>query len=709
LSKSCRSFFIAAVLTACSGLCLAASKLAYPPTRITQTEDVYFKMHVKDPYRWLEEGRSPEVKAWVDAEDKLAREYLSRIPGRDALRARLKTLEDIDTYSVPKSEVRRLFYTRRSAAQQKPVLYLRDDKGHDQLLLDPMTLSPDGSLSLGDWAASPDGKKLAYLLKKNNADEAVLHVRNVEDGTEDPKDEIPGANFADTAWSHDSRGFYYMALPVDPKIAEADRVANAVIRFHRLGTPAASDAEVYPKTGDSSLYLSPHVSRDGTWLFVSVINGWTSNTVYARKEGMSGAAFQPVFVSTSSTASVTAWQDAFYINTNDHAPHYGIWKTDADHLGRAEWKPLIHERKDTTITAMQLIGGHLVLTTLKNAASQIEVWTLEGKLLRTLSLPGLGKIEMVSGRENADDVYYGFESFTLPEQIYQTSVTDGRSRVWAAAHAPVAPSRFTVDQVWFRSKDGTPVSMFVVQGSSRPRNGSTPFLIEGYGGFDEPMLPHYSAMIVSWLEAGGGYALPNLRGGGEYGEAWHQAGMLTHKQNTFDDFIAAAEYLIKEGYTRTDRLSIQGVSNGGLLVGAAVTQRPDLFRGAVCKVPLLDMVRYPLFGEGPAWLSEYGSPKKEDQFRALIEYSPYHHVREATAYPAVLLISQDQDDRVDPMHARKMAAALQTATSSPRPILLSTERRGGHSGSGMNNALLEDWTDRMSFLMSETGITGQTP
>jgi prolyl oligopeptidase len=691
-----------------TGLCGAEAPLAYPLAKSSSTVDFYFQSPVKDPYRWLEDGQSPEVKAWVRAEDRLARKYLSSLPGRDGLRARLQTLQDVDSYSIPKPARDRLFYTRRKPHQQKSILYWRDVEGKDHLLLDPMTLSTDGRQALGEWTPSPNGRTVAYQLKKNNSDEAVLHIRDVSSGEERLNEEIPGANFADVSWSPDGQGFYYMGLPTDPKMPESDRVANAVIRFHTLGTTASSDGVIYPKTGNSSLYLSPQISEDGHWLFVYVMNGWSSTDLYVRDE-RTRAAFQPLFLSTSSTVSVLEWQDAFYLYTNENAPHFKVIKAGFKPFDRKSWTPIIPERADTTITAVQLFGGHLVLTTLKKASVQLEIRDLNGRLLRVQPLPDVGKISEVSGREDQDEVFYDFETFTRPKQIFRTSIASGMTTLWAKTDVPINPEPYQVKQVKYRSKDGTPNSMYIVSRKNSAQDGSTPFFLQGYGGFSELELPQFNAMIYPWLEAGGGFALPNLRGGGEYGESWHQAGMKTHKQNTFDDFISAAEYLVKRGYTRKERLVIQGASNGGLLVGVAITQRPDLFHAAICKVPLLDMIRYPLFGEGPAWISEYGSPKNKEEFNALWAYSPYHHVRSNTAYPAVLFISAESDDRVDPMHARKMTASLQSATSSTAPILLSVQHQAGHGGADLKSVLVDEWTDRLSFLMKETGLHFKQP
>ncbi len=376
---------------------------------------------------------------------------------------------------------------------------------------------------------------------------------------------------------------------------------------------------------------------------------------------------------------------------------------DAGHPDPTSWRTLVPERRDVVIESTRVLGDRLVLRVLKDVSSHVEVRSLAGELLYEVPLPEVGSIRDVSGREDDDTAFFEFESFFIPPRIYKFSVASGKSSLWAKTQAPVNPAPYQVDLVRYKSKDGTPVSMFMVRRKNILRDNTTPFQILGYGGFNEAMVPRFNAGIIPWLDAGGGVAVPHLRGGGEYGEAWHQAGMLTHKQNTLDDMIAAAEYLIQNGYTRKDLLATQGASNGGLLVGAVMTQRPDLFRAVVCKNPLLDMIRYPLFGVGKAWVPEYGSPDREDEFHALAAYSPYHHVKKGVRYPSVLFLSAEHDDRVDPMHARKMAAALQSATASDHPILFRVLGSSGHAGADRVQAQVDESTDRLSFLFKEVG------
>ena len=397
------------------------------------------------------------------------------------------------------------------------------------------------------------------------------------------------------------------------------------------------------------------------------------------------------------------WKDRFYLRTNDGGTRFRVLRVDPSSPDRKDWVEIVPEAPDAVLQDISVVGGRLALSYLRNAASEIELRTLDGKKVRSIKLPGIGSSSGLVGTPEGDEAFYDFSSFTHPPEIWRTSVATGRSRNWAKREVPVDPKPYTVDQVFYPSKDGTKVPMFLVHRSDAPKDGSMPILLYGYGGFGISMEPSFSARLYPWLEAGGGYALANLRGGGEYGEDWHKAGALGNKQNVFDDFIAAGEYLVKEGWTKPERLAIQGGSNGGLLVGAVLTQRPDLFKAVICEVPLLDMVRYHRFGSGRTWVSEYGSADKKDDFGWLYAYSPYHHVKAGTAYPSVLMASADSDDRVDPLHARKMTAALQAATTGGL-VLLRVEQNAGHGGADLVSSSVAKAVDYYSFLFDQLGM-----
>lgn len=678
---------------------------AAPATRRGETVDTLFGVAVADPYRWLEDARDPEVVAWMAAQNAHAEAALDALPGRTALAARLRALAYADEVSAPIRRGGRWFYVRRHADREKAIVYWRAaEDGPERVLLDPHTMAGD-NISLGTWVPSWDGRQVAYAIRENNADEATLYVMEVESGVVSAVDVIAGAKYASPQWTPDGRGFYYTWLPVDDRIAVAERPGHAEVRFHVIGEDPAKDAQVHPALGDPTRFISPALSRDGRWLFLYKWHGWSSVAIELRD--LSDAAwtdFRPFFASDDSQAYVIAWDGYFTIATNEGAPRWRVYRTPYEAPARDQWVEVVAEQADAVIDGVQVIGGHLVLSLLREAASAMEIRTLDGKLVRAVALPGIGSAGGMSGEPDSPDAFYAFEGYTTPRRIYRTRVDRDETSLWAEVKLPFDASRFAVERTAYTSKDGTRVSMFVVARKDLPRDGSTPFVLYGYGGFQVSLTPEFSSTLVPWLEAGGGYAVAHLRGGGEYGEDWHRAGMREQKQTVFDDYHAAAEHLIAEGYTRPERLAAYGRSNGGLLVGAAMTQRPELFGAVVCGVPLLDMVRFHLFGSGQTWTSEYGSAEDASLFAALYAYSPYHRVEPGVAYPATLFLSADNDDRVDPMHARKMAAAVQHAVAGRVPVLLRIETEAGHGGADRTAQRVDEATDVWAFLMARLGV-----
>ena len=678
----------------------AAPPRDHPETR---REDVVESLHgvrIADPYRWLEDASRPDVKAWMDAQDRYARERLARLPGRDAIAARARELLYVESAGVPVKRGDRLFFLRRAAGQEKAVLWVKVGQAPERVLLDPNAWSKDGSVALGGWQPSWDGRLVAYQVKPNNSDEAILHVIRVDDGRVSDVDRIPGAKYASASWTPGGEGFYYTWIPTDPAIPVDARPGYQEVRFHRLGEDPRQDRVVRERNDDPTTFVSGNVSRDGRLLVITVAHGWSATDVWVRDLGAGEAApLVPIAVGRPHLYEVVPYRGRLFIRTNDGAPRWKVVQVDPARPGREHWTDVVPEG-EATLEGADVVGGRLALNYLDRAASRVEIRELDGRPVRTLSLPALGIASPLSGEEDADEAFFSFESFTIPREIHRTSLRDGRTERWFKLNVPVDPSRFEITRVMATSKDGTQVSMFIVHAKGLRRDGSSRALLYGYGGFQVAMTPSFKASIYPWLERGGIWALANLRGGSEYGEAWHQGGMREHKQNTFDDFIAAAELLVKDGWTAPERLAIQGGSNGGLLVGAAMTQRPELFRVVLCEVPLLDMVRYHLFGSGRTWISEYGSAEDPQIFPAIAAYSPYQHVRDGTRYPATLLLSADADDRVDPMHARKFAAALQHA-STGGPVLLRIERNAGHGGADLLRSEVEKIADRYAFALSQ--------
>jgi prolyl oligopeptidase len=701
---------------------------SYPVSPRYETASTVHGVNVADPYRWLEPQDDPAVQQWVMAQHVYSRKALDALPTRAALRERYKDILYLDAISRPEQRGGRYFYTRRLKTKEKSILYVRPKGGEERVLIDPNTLSADGSTSLGSWYPSYDGKRVAYTLRENNADEATLYVRDVDSGKDLP-DVIAGAKYARPSWTPDNAGFYYEWLPVDPAVTIADRPGYTEIRYHRLGSDPHGDARIFPALYDPKTFLYSGVSEDGRWLFVGLQYGWNRNDLYVRDTRVSvpplaqlpradllkldtperlaryagQLGFRPFAAGIDATFGVNWWDGAFYVKTNYQAPNSRVLKVDPDRLSLAHWREIVPE-SDAKLDDASIIGGKLALSYLRNAASEIELRDLEGKPLRKVALPGIGSSSGISGNPELDEAYFSFTSFAVPGEIYQTSIKTGQTSLWAKIDLPIDTSQNQVEQVRYTSKDGTSVSMFILHKKGVVLDGSNPTLLTGYGGFNVDMTPDFSTLAAVWLERGGVYAVPNLRGGGEYGEAWHRAGMGANKQNVFDDFIAAAEALIRLGYTRPEKLAISGGSNGGLLVGAVMTQRPELFRAVVCSVPLLDMVRYHQFGSGKTWIEEYGSADDPAQFRTLYAYSPYHHVKKGAPYPALLMMAADHDDRVDPMHARKFAAAIQWASSRPdHPVLFRLEEQAGHGGADLVKKRVESLADITAFLLDQLG------
>ncbi|ATB31871.1 prolyl oligopeptidase family serine peptidase [Melittangium boletus] len=670
----------------------------YPPTRSEAVVDTLHGVEVADPYRWLEDERSPEVQAWMKAQDAFTREHLERLPGREALRRRFTELFYVESQSAPAVRGERYFYVRTHKDKEKAVLYWREgEAGEERVLLDPNTWSADGTVSLGVWSPSWDGRKLAFSRRPNAADEAILHVLDVDTGVWSELDVIEGAKYASPSWMPDSQSFYYAWLPSEPSIPVAERPGYTELRLHRLGTPPSEDAVVHPRTGDPRTFLNGGVSREGTYLFVYVTRGWSENDIWWKRVGETD--FRLLVKGRGAKYSVDVWRDTFYVLTDEGAPRQRVFKVDPRKPERAAWTELVAEDAEASLQGVNIVGGHLALEYLRDATTRIRLVTLEGQPVRDVALPGVGAASNLYGLEDRDDAWFVFSSFVTPPQVYKTSVSTGRVDVWARVQLPIHPERYTVRQVFCDSKDGTRVPLFLVHREDLKRDGERPVLLYGYGGFNVSLLPSFRSSIYPWLDAGGVYVVANLRGGGEYGKDWHEAGRLHQKQNVFDDFHAAAEYLVREGYTRPSRLAISGGSNGGLLVGAAMTQRPELYGAVVCQVPLLDMVRYHLFGSGKTWIPEYGTADDPADFPVLHAYSPYHQVKQGTAYPALLMMAADHDDRVDPLHARKFVAALRKA-GPEAPALLRIEANAGHGGADQVAKAIESNVDSYSFLAS---------
>jgi prolyl oligopeptidase len=669
--------------------------------------DYFHGTRVIDNYRWLEKADSPETQKWVAEENAYTRALLDPLPGRAGIQKRLTELLSIGNVTAPVIAGKHYFYTRREGLQNQPVLYVRDSlNGPDRVLVDANSLSSDGTIALDWFEASDTGKYVAYGTSPSGSEMSTLHVIETKTGTILP-DTIERTRAASIAWLHDTSGFYYTRYPNKGDVPAGQEVYNRHIYFHLLGSPVESDNLIFGEGRDPEDWPGVSLSNDGRWLLINVSEGWTKSELFLMDLKSDKAAIR-LTTGKNFLYSADVYDGKVYITTNEDAPRYRVFVTEAGNFEREAWKEIIPQ-SDAVLQGAAVFGGKLFAQYEQNASSQLKVFDLEGKKLNDLALPAIGSIYSSGGRWNRDEVFYGFQSFTFAPSIYRYDLKEGSTSLWTKVDAPsIDASAYDVAQEWFQSKDGTRVPMFVVHKKGLPKNGKNPTLLTAYGGFNVSLTPTFSRTAYLWMEHGGIYAVANLRGGAEFGEDWHRAGMLDKKQNVFEDMIAAAQHLISEKYTDKHHLAIQGGSNGGLLMGAMITQRPDLFRAVVCQVPLLDMLHYQDFQIAKLWIPEYGTAENPEQFKWLYAYSPYHHVKTGAEYPAILFMTADTDTRVDPMHAKKMTALMQAAaqngSSHARPILLRIESKAGHGAGKPVTKQIEEFTDMYSFLFWQLGV-----
>jgi prolyl oligopeptidase len=674
--------------------------ITYPPAR---REDLVENLHgtpVPDPYRWLEDDHSDETTAWVRAQNDLTFSLLEQIPAREEIRQRMTELWDYEKFSPPFKRGGRYFYTRNDGLQNQAVLVWQSSlEGDPRLLLDPNTLSADGTVALAAYAVSDDGQYLAYSLNSAGSDWQEWRVRLVDTG-EDLPDLIRWSKFSGAAWTTDNAGFYYSRYDT-PTEGEAYKGANYYqkLYYHRLGTSQDADTLAYERPDQKEWGFGGEVSHDGRYLIISVWHGtFQENAIFYQDLQQPGAPVIELFNQFDAAYTYFGSQGSrLYFLTNHAAPLYRVIAVDVDNPAPEHWQEIIPAAEDTLISA-SIVGDQIFAISLHHAHSLVRVFDLEGQLIRTLELPGLGTVVGFEGTRQDSETFYLYTSFTTPGVIYRYDLTSGESYVFRQPALRFDPSQYITEQVFYPSRDGTRVPMFISYKQGMERNGQNPTYLYGYGGFNIAVTPAFSPANLVWMERGGVFALANLRGGGEYGKPWHDAGKQRSKQNVFDDFITAGEWLIEQGYTTSARLGIHGRSNGGLLTGACLTQRPDLFGAAIVTVGVLDMLRYHKFTIGWAWVSDYGSPDDPDDFRYLLTYSPYHNVRPGVSYPPTLVTTGDHDDRVFPAHSFKFAAALQAHQSGPDPVLIRIDVRAGHGQGKPTAKLIAEATDILAFL-----------
>jgi prolyl oligopeptidase len=684
----------------------AADHITYPAARRADHVDTYHGVAVPDPYRWLEELDSAETKAWVLAENKATFGYLEKLESRTAIKERLTALWNYERYGVPYKEGGRYFFTRNDGLQNQAVLYTvprLDDAPH--VLLDPNTLSKDGTVALAGTAVSEDGKYLAYGVAEAGSDWNTWKVRSVATATDLP-DTLRWVKFSGASWTKDGKGFFYSRYAEPVAGAELKNVnLDQKIYFHKLGTPQAEDALVYERKDQPEWLLNGTVTEDGRYLVIGVAQGKTVNT---------GLFYQDLTTPGAPVVELLSRFDAqygfvgndgpvFWVQADKDAPRGRVYAIDTRKPEAKDWVEVIPESKDA-LQGVGVVGERFFASYLKDARSVVRTYDLKGKPLAEVELPGIGAAAGFSGKRTDTETFYYFTSYLVPTTIYRYDVTAGKSSVFRAPKVAFDAAAYETRQVFYKSKDGTEVPMFLTHKKGLKTDGSNPTLLYGYGGFNISLTPAFSISNLAWLERGGVYAVANLRGGGEYGESWHQAGTKLHKQNVFDDFIAAAEWLIASKITSTPRLAIEGGSNGGLLIGAVLTQRPELFGAAIPAVGVMDMLRFHKFTIGWAWVSDYGSSDDPKGFAALRAYSPYHNLKKGTCYPPTLVTTADHDDRVFPAHSFKFAAALQDAQACDQPTLIRIETRAGHGAGKPTAKIIEEAADVWAFLIQALGV-----
>ena len=680
-----------------SGRYLSSS--AYPVTPKTNVVEVLHGQVINDPYRWLEDDNAPATQAWVAAQNRVTFAYLARIPYRDRIRARLTELWNFERYGVPWHEGGRYFYFKNDGLQNQSVLYTLTalDAG-PRVLLDPNTLSPDGTVALSGVAVSPDGKLLAYGTSAAGSDWQEWHVRDIATGDDLP-DHIRWVKFSGASWTKDGRGFYYSRFDEPAKDAALTQVNYfQKLYYHRVGTPQSEDRLVYERPDRKEWGFGGYVTDDGHYLIINVSQGTDPrNRVFYQDLTRPDA---PVVELLNDFDAAYNFIDndgpIFWFHTDLDAPRGRIIAIDTRHPERANWREIIPEAKET-LRGANVVNQQFLLHYLKDAQSLVRVFDLEGRPVREIELPGIGTASGFGGKRGDTETFFSFTSFRRPATIYRYDLTTGTRTVFRAPRVAFNPEDYVTRQVFCASKDGTRIPMFITHRRDLKINGRVPTLLYGYGGFNISLTPRFSVANLVWMEMCGVYAQPTLRGGGEYGEEWHQAGTRARKQNVFDDFIVAAEWLIANGYTRPDKLAIAGGSNGGLLVGACMTQRPDLFGVCLPAVGVMDMLRFHKFTIGWAWTSDYGSPDNPDDFRALLAYSPYHNLRRGVEYPATLITTADHDDRVVPAHSFKFAARLQEYQRGRKPVLIRIETKAGHGAGKPTTKRIEEAADKLAF------------
>ena len=682
---------------------LADTTIRYPETKRGDLVETVHGTAVADPYRWLEDDvrKNPEVRNWVDAQSKLTADYLKAIPQREAIQKKLTELWNYEKIGVPSKHGERYYFFKNDGLQNQSVFYSQETlDGPSRVLMDPNTWSKDGTIALGSVSFSDDGKLVAYATSEAGSDWTTWRVKDTATG-KNLDDELKWVKFSGLAWTKDGKGFFYSRFDEPKKDAQFQSLnLNQKLMFHKLGTTQAEDVIVYQRPDKPTWSFYGNVTDDGKWLVFTARTGTDArNRLYVKdlSKPLTDAPFEVVDNFDNEYTLIEGIGSVLYFKTDLKAPNGRVIAIDMALADKNSWKEIIPEAKEA-LRGVGLVGGHLIASYLKDAKTQVKLYDPSGKFVREVAFPGIGTATGFDGRPSESETFYSFSGYATPPTIYRYDVKTGETKLLRQAKVKFDPSLYETKQIFYASRDGTRIPMFITAKKGIKLDGNNPTLLYGYGGFNIPMTPAFSIPIATWIDMGGVYAVANLRGGGEYGKDWHKAGTKERKQNVFDDFIAAAEYLIAEKYTSTPRLAIRGGSNGGLLVGACMAQRPELFGACLPHVGVMDMLRFHKFTAGRYWVDDYGSPDKAEEFASLVKYSPYHNLKPGTKYPPTMVITADTDDRVVPGHSFKFAAQLQYCHKGEAPVLARIETRAGHGAGKPTAKLIEEVADEYAFL-----------
>lgn len=687
------TLFLLLILSVIISNAYGGDAVIYPRTRSDVVVDTLHGRLIKDPYRWLENQESSETRAWIDRQNQFLESFYDQFPAMDKIRKQQEKIQRVDVVLIPYEAGDKYLYRARRGKDELYKIYMRDGlKGKEKLLIDPHPLSEDNTLSVSLVSLSPDGNTLAYGIRDGGEDELTMMFLDIASGK--LLDSLPKLRYGGYNLSEDARRFYYSRLTPD----------GFRVYYHQLGSPHSEDKYLFGDDYKPEQYVSGDLSDDRRYLVITVYYGASgSKTEVWIKDLMADGPITPVVTDIDAQFFAELVDDKMYFATDWQAPNWRILSGDIGNNNPDEWVEVVPEG-ESVLESYSLIGGKLIVSYLENVVSKVKIFSPDGESLGEMELPTLGSVSRMYGQWNKPEVFYTFSSFTYPRTVFRYDMESGKSKEWSKPKSPIKSDNFEVNQVWYTSKDGTEIPMFVVHRKDLTKDGNNATILYGYGGFNNNETPFFSSLFGHWVDMGGVLAVANLRGGGEFGEKWHQAAMLEKKQNTFDDFIAAAEWLIGNNYTNPSKLGIGGWSNGGLLVGAVMNQRPELFKAVWCGHPLLDMVRYHKTMGGPWWVSEYGSADSVNHFDFIYDYSPYHNVKAGVEYPSVLYITGDGDTRVDPFHARKMTALLQTMTGSDNPVLLRYDIHTGHAYTSSVTQSVEENTILLGYMCWQLGL-----